>query len=57
MKVSATFNGSVVQIADIDVNGCQIYVTYVDASSNLIVDKVFYPQSATTIATGATIVS
>lgn len=56
MPISATFNGEVVTIVDIDVNGQAIYVSYIDASGNLKVDiKWLQPGSnPVTIALSAT---
>jgi len=57
MEISATYKGEAVTIVDIDANGSSVYVTYKDASNNLIVDRnAVAPTSATslTIATSAT---
>jgi len=53
MDISATFQGSQVRIMEINVNGSDIYVTYVDTSANLNSTKILMDRtlSATTIAT------
>ena len=57
MDISGTFQGSSVRIMEINVNGADIYVTYVDTSSNLNSTKILMDRtlSATTIATGVTV--
>jgi hypothetical protein len=54
MNISATLDGESVSIVDIDVNGHNVYVTYVNASSELLTKVKFLSTSA--IATSATIV-
>ena len=58
MNVTATYKGQSVTIVDVDVNGSSIYVTYVDASNVMYVDKSMInpmASAATQIATGATV--
>jgi hypothetical protein len=57
MDITATYNGASVHIVDIDVEGDNCYITYVDGSSVLKVDKIFLPANSTpyTVATGCTI--
>jgi len=54
MNVTATLDGESVTIVDIDVNGSQIYITYVDASSNLKT-KIKYFEENETIASSAVV--
>lgn len=58
MNISATLDGVGVNIVDVDVNGNDIYVTFVDSTTKLIVTKKFLDPTSvyTTIATSATIV-
>lgn len=56
MNISATYNGEMVNIVDIDVNGHNIYVTYVDSMSNLKSSITYFGGSPTIIATSATII-
>lgn len=55
MNVSAILNNESVTIIDIDVDGTDIYVSYVDASNNLNITKKFLDPKTnyTTIATSA----
>jgi len=57
MNVTATYNGSSVTICSIVGDGQYAFVSYVDGSGNLIVDKIFVQGEPTTIATSATVVS
>jgi hypothetical protein len=56
MKISATYKGSSVNIVDVEVNGSNIYVTYVNGSGDLISDQV-YLSAGSAWATSATILS
>ena len=59
MKVTATYKGAAVTIVDINVTGMDAYVTFIDASGNLTIDKsagLSNTTSASTIATSATAV-
>jgi hypothetical protein len=42
MKVTGTLEGENVTIVDMDVNGLEIYATYIDSSNNLKVGKFAY---------------
>ena len=53
MNISATYNGSSVRVVDIGCNGSNIYVTYVNASNQLIVDRAFLSGSGTVLAISA----
>jgi hypothetical protein len=59
MNVSATYDGSVVNIIDVDVDGTDIYISYIDASQNLKIGKKFLApnqnQTPTLIATSVTV--
>ena len=57
MNVTATLDGEVVTIADIEVNGLSIYISYVDSSNLFRVKKKFFPPQAkvVTIATSAVV--
>jgi hypothetical protein len=59
MEISATLNnGDTVTIVDIDVNGCSVYISYIDSSSNLKVIRDYLGYAGTSgciIATSATI--
>jgi len=61
MNITATLNnGEAVNIVAINVNGSVIYISYVDASSNLKTTVEFLTSAGyigTIIATGATIIS
>ena len=59
MNISTTMDTMKINIVGIDVNGNDIYVTFVDSGSNLTITKKFLnPQSNyTTIATSATIIN
>jgi hypothetical protein len=58
MNVTATLNGESVTIVDVNVNGLNIVITYVDADDNLKVYQTIVSKAAmsTIIATGATVV-
>jgi hypothetical protein len=58
MNVSATLNGESVTIVDVNVNGLNIAITYVDASTNLKVYITYVSKAAmsTIIATGAAVI-
>jgi hypothetical protein len=57
MDISATFQGSSVRIMEINVNGADIYITYVTTDATLQSTKILMDRtlSATTIATGVTV--
>ena len=57
MDISGTFQGSQVRIMEINVNGADIYLTYVDTSANLKSTKILMDRtlSATTICTGCVV--
>ena len=57
MDISATFQGSSVRIMEINVNGADIYITYVTTDAILQSTKILMDRtlSATTIATGVTV--
>jgi len=57
MDVSASFQGSIVRIVDMDVNGSDIYITYVDTSSNLKTTKILMSRTSniTTVANNTTV--
>jgi len=59
MEVSATLrSGETATIVDIDVNGCSIYISYIDSSNNLKVVRDFLNYTGTSgciIATSASI--
>lgn len=53
MNLSATLDGNAVNIVNIQVDGSEVYITYVDASNELFVVRKKRSDSA--IATGITI--
>lgn len=58
MNVTATLNGESVTIVDITTNGSTMYVSYIDSSNNLKVQRQQFgngygSSSELTIATGA----
>lgn len=58
MDVSATLNdGTFANIVDIDINGSDIYITYVDESSNFKLKKeIFFPRDGIfTLGSSATV--
>jgi len=57
MNVTATLDGDVVTIVDVDINGSDIYIAYVDSSNDVKVTKKLYPLGSTgfIIATSATV--
>lgn len=57
MDISTIYNGELVNVVDIDVNGHNIYVTYVDSASNLKTSITFFGGSPTVIGTSATIIA
>jgi hypothetical protein len=63
MAIQCTLDDQVVKIVDIDLNGSDIYISYIDPSDNLLVKKKWFKQhdaeSGLTymlIATSATLV-
>jgi hypothetical protein len=58
MNISALNSaGESVNIVSIVPNGCQIYVSYLDSSNNLKVDRLFLSGNNDIIATSASIVA
>ena len=57
MDISATYKGESVNIVDIDVNGSTAYITYRNAATELVVDRMAFPTSSgitsAVIATGS----
>lgn len=49
MNVSAVMDGQNVTIVDIDVNGHQVYVSYIDTSDNLLVSLKFWQQDDSSV--------
>jgi hypothetical protein len=60
MNIQCNYNGETVNIVNIDVNGSQIYVAYINASNNFLVSNENFStsagQTAVLLATSATIV-
>lgn len=42
MNISVTFNGETINIVNIQVNGTEIYITYVDSTGALKVTRAFF---------------
>jgi hypothetical protein len=55
MNVTATINGSAVTVVEVIGNGNQIYVSYIDESQNLKVDRLFLSGSNTIVGTNASV--
>jgi hypothetical protein len=53
MNVSAVINGSVVTVVEVIGNGSCVFVSYIDGSQNLKVDRLFLSGSGTIIGTSA----
>lgn len=59
MNITAIYNGEEVTIVNVDVNGCEIYLTYTTSADQLKVSRAFFDHKSdyTIIATSATVVS
>lgn len=55
MNVTATINGSTVTVVEAIGNGSNVYISYIDSSNNLKVDRLFLSGSGTIIGTNATV--
>lgn len=57
MNITVTIDEEVVTLVDVDVNGQDIYLTYVTSANNLETTKKFYPNNVdfVQIGTSATV--
>lgn len=59
-SVSATIDGATVNVVEIQQNGSDVYIAYIDTSNNLKVTKKtrnYTTSAGTTIGTNATVVN